>query len=343
MVAPARVSEEGRILAGGNLLDGLAPEDRAHLFALGRSRVVGEGEEVVRQGSVGDCLFVVEEGELAVVRSLPGDEEKVLITARPGMLLGELAVLDGGARAASLRAVRRSVLRVIGLGAFEALTLHGGDAGHRILRAVAALVHERLNTTRGLAAMQLAFPRVSVAAGPNLDWSPAGREVPGVLGVLPPFAGLDRRDRDALMPWLQAAALPRGADVVLPEARAPGVVVVLRGALSAWLEEERGPEVTMPAVAPGGFADYAAALGFGGEPRRWRVRSPTRLLRIDPAVFEPGAPSSAQLLYALSRDLAMRLRRTTGLAMHFDMAWARQTPRPAADAPRVAATAGAGR
>jgi CRP-like cAMP-binding protein len=259
------------------------------------------------------------------------------------MLLGELAVLDRGARAASLRAVRRSVLRVIGLGAFEALTLHGGDAGHRILRAVAALVHERLNTTRAVAATQLAFPRMPVAAGASLDWSPAGGDVAGVLGVLPAFSGMDPPERQALMPWVQAVTLPRGANIVLPEAHRPGVVVVLRGALSAWLDDDRGPEVTMPAVAPGGFADYAAALGFGGEPRRWRVRSPTRLLRLDPAVFEPGALSSAQLLYALSRDLAMRLRRTTGLAMHFDMAWARQTRRPAADAPRVANTAGAAR
>lgn len=326
---PARVSDEGRILAGGNLLDKLSRDDRARLFALGRPRVVAEGEEVVRQGSVGDCLFVVEDGELAVVRSLPGDEEKVLVTARPGMLLGELAVLDGGARAASLRAVRRSVLRVIELGAFEALTLHGGDAGHRILRAVAALVHERLNTTRRVAAAHVAPPRVPPRAGANLDWSSPGLEVVGVLGALPAFAGIHGSDREAMMPGLGIAAVERGADVVLPEADGPGVVMVLRGALSPWLDDGSGPEVTMPAVGPGGFVDYAAALGFASETRRWRVRSPTRLMRLDAALFDPGAASSARLLYALSRDLATTLRRTTGLAMHFGMAWARQPERRA--------------
>jgi hypothetical protein len=145
--------------------------------------------------------------------------------------------------------------------------------------------------------------------------------VVGVLGVLPAFAGVHRPDREAMMPRLGVTAIDRGADLVLPEPERPGIIMVLRGALSPWLDDETGPEVTMPAIGPGGYVDYAAALGFGSEPRRWRARSPTQLLRLDPALFDPGFPSSARLMYALSRDLATTLRRTTGLAMHFGMAW----------------------
>jgi hypothetical protein len=140
-----------------------------------------------------------------------------------------------------------------------------------------------------------------------------------------------------MMPGLGIASVARGAELVLPEAEQPGVVLVLRGALSPWLEDGRGPEVTMPAVGPGGIVDYAAALGFASEPRRWRVRSPTQLMRLDPALFDPSAATSARLLYALSRDLALTLRRATGLAMHFSMAWAR-SPSPPSRA-EAAATA----
>src|SRR5262245_11003342 len=118
----AKAGDESRVLVGGNFLDALSEDDRARLFAVGRSRTVEAGEVVVRQGSRGDCLFVIEEGELAVLRALPGEDEKMLATARPGMVLGEVAVLDRGARSASLKATRHSVLREVPLGAFEAVT-----------------------------------------------------------------------------------------------------------------------------------------------------------------------------------------------------------------------------
>jgi CRP-like cAMP-binding protein len=256
-----------------------------------------------------------------VVRSLPGDTEQVLRSARPGMMVGELAVLDGGARSASLRATRRSVLREIGVGAFEAVTLHGAEAGHRILRGVAASVHERLKMTRSISATGGAPRTEPLPSGACLGWSAATAKAVGVLGLLPAFVNLDASDWRALIPNAGIVDVGRGADLVLPETSNPGVVIVLRGTLSPWLDDASGPEVTMPAIGPGGFVDYAAALGLEAERRRWRARSPTKLLRLDPACFEAGAPWATRLLYALSRDLATTLRRSTGLFMHFRMAW----------------------
>ena len=306
----------------GNLLDTLSEGDRVCLFAAGRKRSVEAGEEVARQGSRGDCLFVVNEGELAVVRALPGEDEKLLATAKPGMLLGEIAVLDRGTRSASLRATRRSELREIGLGAFEALTLYGGDIGWRILRAVTASVHERLAATRRIGAVRHA----TLSPGARLQWSPPTPGAFAVLESLPAFDGLDGRDWTAMLPHTSICEVERGADLALAESA--GAVIVLRGALSPWLEDGSGPELTMPAAGPGGFVEYATALGLPleqliAETRLWRARSPARLLRLDAALFEQQNPFAARLLYALSRSLATALRRTTGLAMHFRMAWVR--------------------
>jgi len=316
---PQRVTAEGRILVGGSLLDMLSRSDRARLFALGRPRIVEAGEDVVRQGTIGDTLFVVEDGELAVVRSLPGRSEEVLGTAKPGTLLGELAVLDRGARTASMRATRRSVLREIGLGAFEALTLHGGDTGHRILRAVAASVHERLNAIRRIATG--ATQGAQAPASPAIGWKPAGAETIDMLCALSVFPGVQRSDWERLKAGLVFADVARGADLVFPTSADAGVAMVLRGALSPWLVDGRGPELTTPVVGPGGFVDYATALKFATEPRRWRARSPTRLLSLDASLFDAREESSPHSLYALSRSLATTVRRTTGLSVHFRMAW----------------------
>ena len=310
----------------GNLVEKLSREDRARLGALGRSRVLEAGAVLVRQGSVGDCLFILEEGELAVVRSLPGDDEEVLLVARPGMILGEMAVLDGGVRAASLRAVGHCVVRVIGVGAFDALTLHQGEAGLRILRAVASMVHERLESTCGGAtAAATAQERSS-----RLQWGAPTSEVPELLGVLPAFATLDATERESLMRHAAVAALPRAEEVVLPDGEAVGVTLVLRGALSRWRDREAGPNELRPVAGPGAFADYAAALGLGRGAWRWRTRSATRLLRLDARLFDADSPYAARLLHALSRDLATQLRRATGLKMHFEMAWAHEARRPRA-------------
>jgi len=164
---------------------------------------------------------MVIEGELVVVRAMPGDAERQLATAKPGMVLGEVAVLDRGARSASLRATRRSVLREIDLGAFEALTLYGGDRGWRILRAVAASVHERLAATRRIEA---AVPRgAPPSPGTALRWSAPSAPALAVLESLAAFEGLDARDWEAMLPHAgsrRSSAAPTSYFPTLP-AREP--------------------------------------------------------------------------------------------------------------------------
>jgi len=311
--------ERSRGPLSGNLVEKLSGDDRARLLALGRSRVFEAGSELVRQGSRGDCLFVVEQGTLAVMRSLPGGEEEQLITAYPGMILGEMAVLDGGVRAASLRALERCVVRAITVGGFQALALHGGEAGLRVLRAVGAMMHERLDATCAAGDIGCdALPAQGVRPG----WRPVDADIALWLGILPSLAALDEADRASLAAHLTSTDLRRGDELALPEDAEPGVTLVLRGALSPWLAVEGRPHELRPPIGPGGFVEYAAALGLPRGTRCWRACSPTRLVRLEAAVFEDASPCAARLLYALARDLASTLRRATGRRMHFETAWA---------------------
>lgn len=315
-------SGHGHVVAESNLLDALSADDRLRLFSVGRVRTVQAGEEVVRQGTRGDCLFVLTEGELAVVRCLPGDEEQVLATGKPEMVLGEVAALGRGVRSASLRATKRSTLREIGMRAFEAVTLYGEDVGHRILRAVAVSLHERLTRTRRTAITQTAPPTTPQPAGAALQWSAPGPEVVPILGQRVDFEGMDARDWEEIRPFISVAHVERDANLVLPET--PGahdVVIVLRGALSPWLDDAHGPEVTMPVTGPGGFVEYASVLGVAAGQHRWRARSATRLLRLDASLFTPESAVANRLLYALTCNLATTLRRSTALSVHFRMAW----------------------
>jgi len=77
---------------------------------LGRS--YRDGEVVCRQGEPGDCLFVVQEGELEVVREEQG-RETVLRVAGKDELLGEMAIFQKWVRSATVRA--RGPARVLTL------------------------------------------------------------------------------------------------------------------------------------------------------------------------------------------------------------------------------------
>ena len=78
--------------------------------ALGRR--YADGEVIVRQGEVGDCLFVIEDGTVEFVLERDG-VETVLRTAGRDEIFGEMAVFERQARSATARA--RGEARVLTL------------------------------------------------------------------------------------------------------------------------------------------------------------------------------------------------------------------------------------
>jgi CRP-like cAMP-binding protein len=66
------------------------------------------GEAVAREGDEGDALFVVASGSVRVAKSdgVEGDEQVVLLA--PGQHVGEISVLDGAPRSASVVAAEPS-------------------------------------------------------------------------------------------------------------------------------------------------------------------------------------------------------------------------------------------
>jgi CRP-like cAMP-binding protein len=69
--------------------------------ALGR--FYDDGEVVVRQGDVGDCMYVVQDGEVEIIVEENGSEA-VLRTAGRNEVLGEMAIFEHQPRSATIRA-----------------------------------------------------------------------------------------------------------------------------------------------------------------------------------------------------------------------------------------------
>ena len=74
---------------------------------------VPAGTAIFRQGEIGDCAYFVEDGLVDII--IEGDTPRLLVTRTSGELFGEMAIIDGGRRAAS--AIARMPCRLLPIGA----------------------------------------------------------------------------------------------------------------------------------------------------------------------------------------------------------------------------------
>lgn len=70
----------------------------------GLGKLYEDGETIVAQGEVGDCMFVVQVGRVQVVREDAGTEVQ-LTTLQRGDTFGVMALLDRERRSATVRAL----------------------------------------------------------------------------------------------------------------------------------------------------------------------------------------------------------------------------------------------
>jgi len=106
-----------------SIFSGLSLQDWADLAGRAVQVNFTKGKELLSQGDTGDSLLILTEGSARVSMLSPHGLEIVLAYAEPGAVLGEIALLDGGERTAS----------VIATGAGAALQL-----GRNALRDFAA-------------------------------------------------------------------------------------------------------------------------------------------------------------------------------------------------------------
>jgi CRP/FNR family cyclic AMP-dependent transcriptional regulator len=66
-------------------------------------RVYQDGEYVIREGEVADCMFVIQEGQVEVLTGPEGARVRLAVRG-PGEFIGEMAIFERQARSADVRA-----------------------------------------------------------------------------------------------------------------------------------------------------------------------------------------------------------------------------------------------
>ena len=98
------------VLGRTELFSSLNPQGLERVAALSHARTYARGTHIFHQGDAGDVFYVTAAGLVKVYISSEQGDEMVLATLCPPDSFGELAMIDGGPRTASARAMQETTL-----------------------------------------------------------------------------------------------------------------------------------------------------------------------------------------------------------------------------------------
>jgi small-conductance mechanosensitive channel len=98
-----RVDVEG-ILRRVPILEPLSHDERALLAGNARVHFFGGGEPIIRQGDPGDSMYVIASGHASVILRTEAGEERSVARLSPGDFFGEMSLLTGDPRTATVQA-----------------------------------------------------------------------------------------------------------------------------------------------------------------------------------------------------------------------------------------------
>ena len=128
------------------LLAGVSAEDVRRLEAVAQRRAYRRGQVVFHDEDAADALHLVARGRFAVRVTAPGGESVLLAVVGPGDAFGELALVSGGRRGATVQAFADGETLALHRDAFEALR----RARPAVDRALALMLAQRLRRLHDL-------------------------------------------------------------------------------------------------------------------------------------------------------------------------------------------------
>jgi CRP/FNR family transcriptional regulator, cyclic AMP receptor protein len=121
-----------------------------------RQRTYRRNQFLWYEGDPGDYLVVIVRGLVKVTVTSPRGDEMLLATLGPSEVVGELSVIDGGARSASVVALRPTTGIVIGRAPLIALMQRSPELLDVLLRSMGALVRRLTERATDLVFLDLA-------------------------------------------------------------------------------------------------------------------------------------------------------------------------------------------
>jgi CRP-like cAMP-binding protein len=159
-----------------DLLSDLPEQLSSTILANAKPVKLSADEVLFLTGDPGDGCYRLEEGLLKVSMDSPSGAERILAILGPGAIVGDMAMIDGRPRSASVSALRDCRLSFVSRAAFEAIATKNPDIYKHLLSLLAA----RLRDTDQVVAAGSFLPVKGRVARALLDLAKAfGNDVGG--------------------------------------------------------------------------------------------------------------------------------------------------------------------
>jgi CRP-like cAMP-binding protein len=126
----------------------------AALQRIAKEVTIPAGEVIMREGEVGDSMYLFAEGQVMVTKNLTlktgkrgfsqAEKSMVRLDARYVSFFGDMAIFENDVRSATLTAATDCLLYEIKRDAFERLTQQNSALGYKFLRKIAEVLCHRV-------------------------------------------------------------------------------------------------------------------------------------------------------------------------------------------------------
>jgi len=144
------------------LFAGLAKEEQQALCGAMKLETVEANQTIFWRGDVGDSLYLVSTGQVAVTVPNEQGEHVTLDHLGPGGFFGEISLLDAGPRTATVRTTQRSELYVLKRDDFHAIIRKRPHVAIEVLTIMGCRQRVSTEAIRSLKNPNVAFERMRV-------------------------------------------------------------------------------------------------------------------------------------------------------------------------------------
>jgi len=140
-------SHYAKFLSHLGIFDGLTEAEITDIARLFKVVHLQPREILCEEGTPGDCFFIVESGSLQVLRSTQQGDNQTIAEVNGPSVIGEMALLDGSKRSATVRALTEVSLYRIECNDFQVLRSNWNVAAYKVIRNLGLTLCERLRDT----------------------------------------------------------------------------------------------------------------------------------------------------------------------------------------------------